>query len=371
MVTQPARRESGKTHAHQLLDILAASTSVVLLTANLASDAPVRKDHDVVELTSRGTGDSLLVTAYRFLWHQLLMASTIRRREEQVVLFFGATAYILPILVAKTTGKTVIVEPRGDVPLSLRLTWEKQIPRPLARALAGLVSLLEHSGYIVADAIVAYTPSMADELGLNRYAHKLHTDGARYVDVDHFQPEGPFEARPLTVGYLGRLDVEKGIPTLVDVVKRLPEEIGFRFVGDGDYREVVERELADELESGRVELTGWVDHDEVPAELNQMRLLLLTSEPTEGLPTAILESFACGTPVYATSVSGIPDVVRDSDTGFLMDELDSAVVAGTVAQAVETGTLAEMSERCREMAETGFNFEAAVKRYREILASVV
>jgi len=94
--------------------------------------------------------------------------------------------------------------------------------------------------------------------------------------------------------------------------------VTFRFVGDGGLKSWLEAELAAEIEQGAVETVGWVDHDEVPTELNRFRLLVLPSEPTEGLPTVILESLACGTPVYATPVSGVPDVVRDGETGFLM-----------------------------------------------------
>lgn len=337
---------------------------------NLASDSSIRDDHDVVELSEHGTGDSLPLMLIRFIRNQFLMSVAIVRRDEEVVLFFGATAYLLPMLVARVSGKTVVVEPRGDVPLTLRLAWEERLPSSIARLLAGLVSLLEHAGYTVADAIVTYTPAMADELGLGRYEHKLHTDGARYVDVDRFSTETAFDDRPLTVGYLGRLDVEKRIPTLVDVVDRLPADISFRFVGDGDDRDTIERELATDIDAGRVTVTGWVDHDEVPAELNRMRLLLLPSEPTEGLPTAILESFACGTPVYATPVSGVPDVVEHGETGFLMDEPDPDVIAETITEAIRDGSLDRMSDRCRSRAEEEFSFDAAVERYRRILTSV-
>lgn len=340
------------------------------MTANLAENASVREEYEVVEHTTEGTGDSLPVTAYRFFRNQILMARALLDRDEKVVLFFGATSYFLPILVAQAANKTVVVEPRGDVPLSLRLKWEHQVPTLVARTLTFAVSLLEHASYTVADAIVTYTPAMADELGLEQYAHKLYTDGARYVDVERFRPETAFEDRPLTVGYLGRLDVEKRVPILVEMAKRLPEEISVRFVGDGDYRETIERELADDVASGRVELTGWVDHDEVPAHLNRMRLLVLTSEPTEGLPTAILEAFACGTPVYATPVAGVPDVVRDGETGFLMTDDDPAVIAATIKSAIKEGCLPAMSETCRETAVTEFSFDAAVERYRAILQAV-
>jgi glycosyltransferase involved in cell wall biosynthesis len=99
------------------------------------------------------------------------------------------------------------------------------------------------------------------------------------------------------------LEVEKGVSTLISAAKRLSEDVFFLFVGDGSFRTNAESHLADEIDAGRVEFTGWVTHDEVPAKLNQLKLLVMPSEPTEGLPTIILEALACGTPVYATPVS--------------------------------------------------------------------
>jgi glycosyltransferase involved in cell wall biosynthesis len=58
-----------------------------------------------------------------------------------------------------------------------------------------------------------------------------------------------------------------------------------------------------------------------------MQLLVLPSQPTERLPTTVLEALACGTPVMATPVSGVPDVVREDDTGFLPDASDSISLA--------------------------------------------
>lgn len=370
VVTQPARRTGGKTHAYQLCEVLSRSTDVSVLTANLDDDSALRREFDVEEVSNGGTGTATWWMALRFLWLQLQFAWSLARRDDEVVLFFGTTSYLLPILVAKLVGKSVVVQPRGDVPLSLQLAWERRLPGPVARLLADLLRLLERVGYALADAVVTYTPSMAEELGLDRYSEKLYSDGIRFVDLERFHPERQFEDRPLSVGYLGRLDVEKRIPMLVEVAKELPDGIQFRFVGDGDYRETVERELADEIDAGDVTVTGWVDHDDVPRELNRMRLLLLTSEPTEGLPTVILEAFACGTPVYAAPVAGVPDVVRDGETGYTMSETDPVAIARRIEQAMKGGDLAELSDRCRREAEDRFSFEEAVTRYRTILDDV-
>jgi glycosyltransferase involved in cell wall biosynthesis len=169
---------------------------------------------------------------------------------------------------------------------------------------------------------------------------------------------------------IGRLDTEKGIEELIQAVKRLPSDVTFRFVGDGAYREVVEQQLAAEIEAGQVELTGWVDHDEVPAHLNGIKLLVLASEPTEGLPTAIQEAFACGTPIYATPVSGIPSVVAEGETGFLMQDRSPGRIAEKVESILSREDLPEISETCRAFAVKNYSFEASVDNFECLLVGL-
>jgi glycosyltransferase involved in cell wall biosynthesis len=222
-------------------------------------------------------------------------------------------------------------------------------------------------GYRLADGIVTYTPAMASELGLDRHEAKLYTNGARYVDIDRFSPRTPYEERDRVVGYVGRLDEEKGIRTLAEVAKRLPKDVTFVFAGDGELHDWLESELSEEIKSGTVEMTGWVDHENVPEVLSRLRLLVLSSHPTEGLPTIILESFACGTPVYATPVSGVPDVVREGETGFLMEDVDRDTIQAEIEEIIHRDDLNQISRNTRKLIQTEYTFEAAVERYRTIL----
>ena len=369
VVTHPLGA-AGENATRSLLDILAAITSVSLITADLPEGSVIWDRHEVIELSDHGPGKSVPRAAVRFVWNQLRMCRAIARRDEDVILFFGATAYLLPILFSRMTGRTVVLEPRGDVPLTLRLEWERQLPSPVARGLAGVVWSLERIGYWLSNAIITYTPSMAEELGLDRFEEKLYPNGARYVDTDKFYPRVPFEARDSTVGFLGRLDEEKNVRTLAAVAKELPEDVTFRFIGDGDLRKELEAELAAEIEAGRVEFTGWVDHDEVPRQLSELRLLVLPSEPTEGLPTVILEAFGCGTPVYATPVAGVPDVVRDGETGFQMNDVDSRAVAREIEEILERDDLDMVGQNAQTLVEEKYSLEGAVERYTTVFKMI-
>lgn len=369
VVTHPLAA-AGENATRSLLDVLGAITGVALITADLPRESEIRETREVVELTEKSAGDSVVVAAVRFVLNQIRMCLAIRRRDEPVILFFGATSYLLPIVFARLVGRTVLVQPRGDVPLTLRLTWERRLPDSVAAGLAGLVRLLERAGFRVAHGVVTYTPAMARELGVDPTGDDVYPTGARYVRTDTFRVEQSYEERDPVVGFLGRLDEEKGIRELATVARSLPDDVTFRFVGDGDLREWLEAELAPEIDAGTVDVTGWVDHDAVPSQLNDLRLLVLPSRPTEGLPTTILEALACGTPVYASPVSGVPDVVRDGETGFLIDSRDPQALQSGIQEILARDDLPAISRRGRELIETEYGFEAANDRYRDILSGV-
>jgi glycosyltransferase involved in cell wall biosynthesis len=368
VVTHPLA-EAGENATRTLLDVLGAISTVTLVTADLPTDSTIRHEHEVIELTDEGVSSNVLVAAVRFVIIQLRMCAAITDRDEPIVLFFGATSYLLPVVIARFLGKTVLIEPRGDIPLTLRLHWGNRLPRLVALLLSSVVKTLERTCFAVADGVITYTPNMAVQIGLDPESPDVYPNGARYVDTERFAVETPIETRERVVGFLGRLDEEKGIRTLAAVAKRLPDDIVFRFVGSGDLSEWLAEELEEEVATGSVELAGWVDHENVPAELNRLRLLVMPSSPTEGLPTVILEAMACGTPVYATPVSGVPDVVREGETGFLMSDLNPAQIADDLERILAEQP-AGYSRHGRELVESDYTFEAAVERYRAILAAV-
>ena len=367
VVTHPLSA-AGENATRTLLDIISGITSVSLVTADLPEDSTIWDRYDVVEITNEGAGQSNpLTAALRFIRNQIRMCQAIASRDEDIVLFFGATSYLLPVLFCRLLGKTVVLEPRGDVPLTLRLNWDQTLPTPVARTLAGSVWALQRACYHLSDAIITYTPAMADELGVDDFQSKLFPHGARYVDTETFTAQEPYANRDRVVGFVGRLDEEKNVRTLAQAARRLPDNITFRFVGDGPLREELESTTGDD---SNIEFAGWVTHEDIPAELNRMRLLVLPSHPTEGLPTTILESLACGTPVLSTPVSGVPDVVRDGETGFHLHEETPDGVADAIQDALTRSDLETVSVTGRRLIEDRYSYSAAVERYRDILERV-
>lgn len=369
LITQPISAASSG-HIESLVDIIGSITQVSLIAANLPEEHTLRDDIEVVDIASVGTGNSILTSAIRFVRNQFRMGRAIQQRPENIIWFFGATSYLLPIFVAKLTGKQVVIHPRGDVPLSLRLKWEDGIASVVARFLAGIVRVLERIGFRLADQIVVYSPSMVDQLNLGRYGDKVNPNGARYIDTEQFAVTVPYEERESVVGYVGRFDAEKRLSFLADVARQLPNNVQMRFVGDGPYRDELEHDLADEIADEKVTLTGWVDQEELPTHYNEFKLLLVTSHATEGLPTVILEAFACGTPVCATPVASVPDVVREDETGWHIVTDDPDMLATQITDILESPKAEQVSSTARDTATSRYGFTGAVERYRGILKEV-
>jgi len=371
-VTVVTMRSGAKpqTATYHLMNVLVELTAVSLVTVTLAEESLIHGEYNVTEISRGAKGNTLAGTLLAFLGNQLRLCRELLGRDASVVYFFGGTAYVLPVLFARLAGKTVVIQPRGDVPLTLQLEWEQRYPTALARTLANLVRALEFVSLAVSNRIVTYTESMARELGLERFEHKLYPDGTRYIALDAFSPSVTYDRRDCRVGMVGRLDVEKGVEGLAEAVEFLSNDVEFLFVGDGDRRGWIERRLADEIASERVELTGRVDHCEIPEKLNNIKLLVLASQPTEGLPTVIQEAFACGTPVYAPPVSAIPDVVIEGETGFLMHDRSPAQIAADIEGVLDSQDLSEISNNCREFAVENYSFEASVERFRTLLSDL-
>ena len=78
----------------------------------------------------------------------------------------------------------------------------------------------------------------------------------------------------------------------------------------------------------------------------------------------------CGTPVLATSVGGVPDLIKDDETGFIMEGNSPECIARNVIRALEHPKLEKIVKNARELVEKEFTYEAAVEKYRKILGSI-
>ena len=174
--------------------------------------------------------------------------------------------------------------------------------------------------------------------------------------------------RTFLLGYFGRLSDEKGSTEFARSLPLILKDQKSRalIVGGGDLEGQVRKILADASIQDRVEFAGWIDLKQMPAYLNDTSMVVIPSYG-EGVPNLLLEAMACGTPVLATPVGGIPDVIKDGDTGFLMEDNSPECIARNVTRVLNHPDLEEITRKARALIDKEYTYEAAVERYRNII----
>jgi glycosyltransferase involved in cell wall biosynthesis len=174
------------------------------------------------------------------------------------------------------------------------------------------------------------------------------------------------------VGVVGRLVPIKDHSTFLraaaDVLRSRPD-VTFVIAGDGELRAAVESE-ARRLLGDRVRFLGWVQ--DLATLYAALDLVVLTSR-NEGTPVALVEAGAAGKAVVATSVGGVPDVVRDGKTGLLAPAGDPRAVAMQIAAMLDDSSrAAAMGRAGREWVRDRYSVQRLVadtaSLYRELLA---
>jgi glycosyltransferase involved in cell wall biosynthesis len=183
------------------------------------------------------------------------------------------------------------------------------------------------------------------------------------------RPPGPAGA-PVTLVSVGRLRPPKDFTTLVRAVAALdPGSARLRIAGDGPDRTAVATEVARLGLDGVVELLGTRgDVDELLAGAD----LFVLSSDSEGFPMSVLEAMATGLPVVASAVGGVPELVRDGETGVLVPPRDSAALAGAIRRLVADPALRDqLGEAGRRRVEREFSLARFRREHLEIYRAAV
>lgn len=195
------------------------------------------------------------------------------------------------------------------------------------------------------------------------------------VDVAKFMPMSKKRAKERmgldtkrVILFVGTINENKGSELILRAVKRLVHErrladLQLVLIGDGPRREVLTR-LIDEFElHDHVRLMGAVPHHVLVSWYNAADVLCLASHQ-EGMPNVVLESLACGTPVVATAVGGIPEVISSGKLGILTDREPDAIAEALdvalsrqwdqaeLAQAIQPRTWTHVADSLRELFES-------------------
>jgi colanic acid/amylovoran biosynthesis glycosyltransferase len=253
----------------------------------------------------------------------------------------------------------MLVRALGGPPYSFTVHGPEEFDKP--RSL-GLATKGERAAFVVA--ISSFGRSQ-----LYRWMAQSHWDKVEVVHcgIDRAFHQGA-EQRPGQAASLvcvGRLCEQKGQLLLVEAMHALVAkgiELELVLAGDGEMRAEIEASIQRLALGNRVRITGWIGSDQVRAEILAAHALVLPSF-AEGLPVVIMEAMALRRPVITTYVAGIPELVRDGESGWLVpagdvDELARAMQACLSAPA-ETLERMGVAAHARVLARHDVDREAA------------
>ncbi len=298
-----------------------------------------------------------------YIYTQVKISYKLARLMKDVdfwIFFIGGDTLPLPMLAAKLSDRKVMLALAGS---------SAKVAEVRKDLLFKPLNILKNFNYTLSDGIIVYTKNLIKEFNLGRYRNKIYIAHKHFIDFDKFKIKKRLDERDNLVGYIGSISKAKGILNFVQAIQKILErrdDIKFLVGGDGHLRGEIEQYLEAENLNNKVKLAGWISHDKLPEYLNELKLVVLPSY-TEGLPNLMLEAMACGTPVLATPVGAIPDVIKDGETGFILEDNSPACIAENVMRALEHPDLERIVKNARAMVEREFTYEAAVEKYKKII----
>ncbi len=194
------------------------------------------------------------------------------------------------------------------------------------------------------------------------------------IDTRLFQPTQPSIPRhgsEFVIVCPRRLVEKTGVEFLIRAIPMVKDEINIKvyIAGDGPLRKDLEL-LASKLEVGeRVVFLGSVPNHKMPGIYSSCDLVIIPSL-IEATSIAALEAMACGKPVAASNVGGLPEII-DKEAGMLFEPRSAEAIATLIRQAAKRTDLSEIGERSRKVVKEKWSIEAMVdiheKVYRDLL----
>lgn len=195
----------------------------------------------------------------------------------------------------------------------------------------------------------------------------------------NFQPRDAFHM-PLRIVSVARLTEKKGLDVAVKasaILKQRGGQFQYTIIGNGDQDQMMRDFIAREEMDDCVTMPGFKPQEEIRQALNEADIFLLPSKTAadgdmEGIPVALMEAMAVGLPVVSTFHSGIPELIENNVSGWLVKEDDAEALAETLLKLSEGAVeVAPVVAAARHKVETEFNQHIAYRELAQILEQMV
>jgi len=348
------------------------SSKLLIIAANYPEyeEANIR----TVRLVKYGDqeGAFILFKLFHHLFTDLKLALTLlglRKEFDHIIYSIGAKVYPLSEVLTKVMRKRVIVFSFNPLSKAAKASRAGRSIITDGAIPPTMMGLWDKIVLTIADHIWVESEASIDFSNLRKFQNKVSVCPTFYINPTDFRVEKGVGERRNIVGFIGRLAEQKGI---LNFVKAIPiilsqhGEVEFVIGGEGPQRSKIEEEIEKGNLQEKVHLLGLVARGEIPHYLNQMKLFVLPSY-TEGLPRAVQEAMACGAVVLATPVGGIPDLIKDGETGFILEDNSPDCIAKSIVRALACERLEEIARNARALIKNEYTYEAVMERLNKSL----
>ncbi len=378
MINAPPVSSTPDNHIHvlNLLRLLEPhADEIFVITGNFPQDAVDSEKIHIKNIEHRSDSRWMLLRIPRFILMQLKISYHLIKLAKKIdVVFFsiGAALLTLPMMLAKLIRKRVIfIYPGvGVIKKVSDMAYEDKLWRLGGRMYSSITAIMEGLNCSLADKIIVFSSNSAQSLA-GRHGNKVSIASRFFVDDTHSKIEKDVTARMKLIGFIGRFGELTGIPNLIESIPLIlnhAAEVKFIIGGDGPLRDSLEKQIKETNLGDAVAMLGWIPRDEVCQRLNELKLLVIPSYYDVG-PQILFEAMACGTPVLATPVGVVTDVIRDRETGFIMPNNSPECIAENVIRALEYPNLSKIVNNARKLIEREYTYKAAAERYKKVFES--
>lgn len=188
-----------------------------------------------------------------------------------------------------------------------------------------------------------------------------------FVKIEDFKPQYNWEENSIV--YFGRLSKEKGLFTLIDAM-RDTKGIILKIIGDGPIRGDMEKKVENE-NIKNVLFLGYKSGENLRNEIKKSMFTVLPSEWYENNPRSVIEGFALGKSVIGSRIGGIPELVKDGETGLTFEPGNSVDLRSKIEYYTNNpDKVVKMGKNARLFAEKDLNAEEHYRRLMEIYRQV-
>ncbi|MFH1402294.1 MAG: glycosyltransferase family 4 protein, partial [Patescibacteria group bacterium] len=163
-----------------------------------------------------------------------------------------------------------------------------------------------------------------------------------------------------------RLTHKNGVGDLIKSFVYLPENIKLLIIGTGEDEKKLKKITQERNLKNRVKFLGFIDHKEIPKYLKISDIFIRPSL-SEGLGNSFLEAMVAKVPVIATPVGGIPDFLKDKETGFFCQAENPESIAEQVKYLLNNPAITEtIVKNARQLVLQKYNWDKIIKDMRRI-----